>query len=62
MELGHFEGDICGRSGCPGVIDERPVENCSCHISPPCGECLTPREYCDTCGWEADVDNTEEQS
>lgn len=34
MEPGHFEGDIRGRNGCPGVIEERPVENFSCHINP----------------------------
>lgn len=62
MELGHLEGEICGRDGCHGVIEEHQIENCSCHISPPCPACLTPREYCDTCGWEADEYDTQEMS
>ena len=50
-EPGFEEGDICRRSGCVGVIAEREVENCSCHISPPCGSCTEPREYCPECDW-----------
>lgn len=50
-ELGFEGGSVCGRSGCSGVIAERAVENCSCHISPPCGACTEPREHCPECGW-----------
>ena len=50
-EVGYEEGDQCGREGCAGIIDERPVEGCSCHISPPCGACTEPREYCPVCDW-----------
>ena len=55
-ECGQLEGEACRRNGCPGVIAERPVENCSCHINPPCGSCTEPREHCPECGWEAKDD------
>lgn len=53
MEPGIYEGDICQRDGCKGVIAMHPVENCSCHISPPCGSCTKPAEYCPECDWQA---------
>lgn len=49
---GYCEGDICHRNECEGVIEYHPVENCSCHISPPCSQCTAPRGYCPVCGWE----------
>lgn len=52
MERGYAEGDECGRNGCRGVIDSHPPENCSCHISPPCSSCTSPRGFCPVCGWE----------
>jgi hypothetical protein len=43
-------------SNCPnctkGVLIIPPVENCSCHISPPCNQCLDNNLVCDECGWE----------
>lgn len=51
-EHGYCEGDNCSRDGCTGVIAIHPVENCSCHISPPCGACTAPRCYCPECEWE----------
>ena len=54
--LGYAEGDPCNRSiVCDGLIDNHPVEGCTCQISgmPPCGACTTPREYCAVCDWEA---------
>lgn len=51
-EPGFDEGSICNRDGCTGTISMHPVESCSCHISPPCSACTSPRFYCDTCGWE----------
>jgi len=43
-------GDHCPE--CKGTLDYPPVENCSCHINPPCsagtGNPLTGEE----CGWE----------
>jgi len=52
VEFGLYEGDVCNRNSCKGVIEEHPVENCSCHINPPCSACTEPREYCPECGWE----------
>lgn len=57
MGFGIEEGAVCWRNGCQGVIAVRPVENCSCHIAPPCGECSTPREYCPECDWRAEDDH-----
>ena len=51
-KFGMCEGDVCQRGGCRGVIEARPVENCSCHINPPCSACTEPRNYCEKCGWE----------
>lgn len=50
--VGYGEGETCGRDGCVGVIDMHPVENCSCHISPPCSACTDPRNFCPECDWE----------
>lgn len=46
-------GERCGRNGCNGLIADtyRPDGGCSCHISPPCGFCTTPREECPECDW-----------
>jgi hypothetical protein len=46
-EVGYQEDDICNRDGCPGTMVFQP-ENCSCHISPPCGACINGLQ-CDTC-------------
>ncbi|MGB5807783.1 hypothetical protein [Castellaniella sp.] len=51
-ELGWAEGDACGRAGCDGVIEIRPPENCSCHLSAPCSACAAPRNHCPECGWD----------
>lgn len=53
-DFGDEDGAVCGRNGCGGIIQERPIENCSCHISPPCGACTTPREWCPVCDWSAE--------
>lgn len=54
-QYGYSEGDVCGRKDCAGVIEYAPVENCSCHISPPCSACTAPRAFCPECDWrEAD--------
>lgn len=50
--LGYAEGDTCNRSGCVGVIDSHPSDNCSCHINPPCGSCTSPRNFCPVCDWQ----------
>lgn len=54
--FGYEAGDKCLRDGCDGVIQERPVENCSCHITAPCNKCTSPRAYCETCDWDESED------
>jgi hypothetical protein len=56
IAFGELEGETCWREGCQGVIAEHPVENCSCHIAPPCGSCTSHREYCPACDWIAQDD------
>ena len=53
MELGYYEGDICNREGCEGLIELEKVENCSCHISPPCWAHENASLCCPDCGWRA---------
>lgn len=57
IKFGDEEGATCGRNGCRGVIAQRAIENCSCHISPPCGACTTPREWCPGCDWSAEEED-----
>lgn len=57
VPLGYCEDDTCNRTlpglrRCLGVILIHPSKNCSCHLSPPCSSCTSPRAYCDTCGWD----------
>ena len=52
-ELGYSEGDTCGREGCLGEIRLEKVENCSCHISPPCWAHENADMCCPGCGWRA---------
>lgn len=52
-DVGYVTGDRCNRRHCQGVIEERRIEDCSCHIAPPCSACTEPRGYCNTCGWDA---------
>lgn len=55
-EIGYCEGDVCNRDGCEGRIEIAKVENCSCHISPPCYACTEPRGYCQECDWKESDD------
>jgi len=55
-EFGYCKGETCTRKGCKGIVKEHRVENCSCHINPPCGSCTAPRGYCEACGWEESED------
>ncbi len=50
--FGHCDGETCKRNGCTGIIDTYPAENCSCHISPPCFACTSPRNFCQECDWQ----------
>lgn len=63
IELGYLDGEQCNRNGCKGVIAEHDSEGgCSCHTSPPCSYCVTSREYCTTCDWDAYEEELEEDS
>jgi hypothetical protein len=53
----HEEGDACKECR-EGFLVFLKVENCSCHISPPCGPCTNQRLECNSCDWR---DETEEQ-
>ena len=52
VEYGTYDGEVCNRDNCKGVIDLYPPINCSCHINPPCPACTNPQFYCPECGWE----------
>lgn len=56
MQVGDEEGSRCARWGCSGVIKVEQVENCSCHISPPCGQCTSVGLTCPKCGWRSEDD------
>lgn len=54
-DLGYLEGEICNRDGCKELISLKEVEGgCCCHINPPCSYCVTPKEHCTECGWDAE--------
>lgn len=48
------EGDPCPTEDetCKGRLVLKPVENCSCHLDPPCWEHENQKLYCPECGWE----------
>jgi hypothetical protein len=48
-----YEGDLCPNCGEDHLALPR-VENCSCHISPPCPACTDASPYCPTCGFAPD--------
>jgi hypothetical protein len=54
MYHGYMEED----DKCPkcrtGKLYYPKVENCSCHINPPCWECTNVKLTCDNCEWEDD--------
>jgi len=43
------EGSPCP-IGCGGTLYYPPVENCSCHINPPCYACISIKLTCNKCG------------
>lgn len=43
--------DLCPYAGCNGRMGFRPVENCSCHVRPPCSQCVENPLVCLACGW-----------
>lgn len=57
VEIGFDEGDICFRRTedgyrCIGVMKFPEVENCSCHINPPCYAHTENKLTCTDCGFE----------
>ena len=50
----YAEGDNC--PDCTGILKYREVENCSCHINPPCNSCTDNKLVCPTCDWSEDED------
>ena len=61
-DFGNEKGEVCNRNGCVGIIAEHPTEtSCSCHINPPCSHCVDAREFCDTCGWDAQEEQIDKQ-
>lgn len=50
MYAGFYEeGDRCPECS-DGKLFYPPVENCTCHISPPCSACINNQLQCDKCG------------
>ena len=45
------EGDPCNQPGCTGKMIFHPVENCSCHLFPPCKACVENPLVCSECGY-----------
>lgn len=58
------EGECCPMAvegtdnvACPGKLEFKLPEDCSCHIAQPCGGCVEADLWCPVCGWECeDVD------
>jgi len=51
---GYFEeGDHCPECK-DGKLYYPPIENCSCHINPPCSACTNRNLVCDRCQHEPD--------
>lgn len=55
------EGSTCPKCQL-GKLSLPPVENCSCHTSPPCSACTDRVLECKDCGWkEGEVDELQQQ-
>lgn len=48
MDIELTEGGSCPI--CGGVIHLQDIENCSCHILPPCSACVSAELECSECG------------
>jgi hypothetical protein len=56
MYMGYYEeGDKCREKDCKGTLEYPEVENCSCHINPPCQVCTNNPLTCNECGWEEEA-------
>lgn len=60
--VGVGEGDVCNRHTvgdphmCTGTLEYELPENCSCHLSAPCGSCVSVDLHCPKCNWCPDAD------
>ena len=52
--FGIWEGDVCAREGCVGIIGEndKSESSCYCHQDYPCGHCTTPKTFCSSCDYK----------
>lgn len=50
-EKHYEEGDCCDVEDCPGFMGYESVVGCSCHINPPCSQCVENPLVCLHCGW-----------
>lgn len=51
------DGDTCPMCNDGEMGEVKAEGECTCHISPPCGFCLTQRLMCDECGYEVTYGN-----
>lgn len=51
MENKINEDDRCSKCK-TGILYLPPVENCSCHINPPCSACIDRLLICNNCEFE----------
>lgn len=51
--IGELPGEICGRKGCTGVMEDMREGSCHCFaVIPPCSYCTTLRTMCSVCETE----------
>lgn len=48
------EGDTCRNTSCTGRMGFEKVDDCRCHINPPCSRCVDNPLVCLLCGQRAD--------
>jgi len=58
-DVGLWEDEPCGRlvapaTICGGIMVRLDEKNCSCHISPPCSNCVDALFYCSGCGFKTE--------
>lgn len=51
--MNYQEGNECPECTV-GKLEYLSVENCYCHIEPPCSNCVDNPLACGECGWEED--------
>jgi len=56
IEKCYEEGDKCSCTNCMGLMGYDRVENCSCHLNPPCNACYNNPLVCLDCGFNPEED------